>query len=178
MLLEDEKIISLFFDRSEQAIIELDKKYGTYCRRLSFNLLNNWQDAEECINDAYLGIWHSIPPTRPKRLLTYLCKIVRNISLKRYHRNTACKRNSHYDVALEELEACLASHYSVEYFLNASELALELERFLDTLHAENRVIFLRRYWFSEPYKEIAKRVGLTEKNVSVRLTRIRRQLKE
>ncbi len=176
--MDDEKIIDLFFDRSEQALRELDTKYGKLCHKISYNILNNREDAEECVNDAYLGIWNAIPPKRPDPLMTFLCKIVRNLSIARYHANTAMKRNSAYDVALSELEDCLASPSTVESEFEANELSSIIDSFLETLSQENRVIFMRRYWFSDSYEEIAKRVGLTEKNVSVRLTRIRKQLKD
>ena len=139
-MIEDEKIIELFFEHSEQGIRELDIKYGKVCHKLSNNIVNNRQDAEECVNDAYLGAWNAIPPARPNPLLTYICKIVRNIE--------------------------------------ARELARIIESFLDTLTVENRVIFMRRYWFSDSCKDIAGFVGLSEKNVSVRLTRIRQKMKD
>lgn len=177
-MIEDEKIIELFNKRSEQAISELDKKYGRFCQRLSYNIVNNKQDAEECVNDAYLGAWNAIPPANPNPLLTYICKIVRNISLKNYYKKEASKRRSSYTVAMEEIEACLADPKTVEAEADAKELTKTLESFLDTLTVENRVIFMRRYWFSDSIREIAERVDITEKNVSVRLTRIRKQLKE
>ena len=90
---EDPKIIELFFARSENAIRELDLKYGKVFRKLSYNIVNSLQDAEECVNDAYLGAWNTIPPARPNPLAAYLCKIVRNLSLKAYYRKTADKRN-------------------------------------------------------------------------------------
>lgn len=90
-LMEDKKIIELFFDRSEQAISELDTKYGKFCHNLSYNILKNRQDAEECVSDAYLGAWNAIPPQKPDPLLSFLLKIVRNISIMRYHSNTAIK---------------------------------------------------------------------------------------
>lgn len=175
---EDEKIIELFFERSEQAIRELDIKYGKVCHKLSYNIVNSRQDAEECVNDAYLGAWNAIPPTKPAPLLTYLCKIVRNISLKIYYKKEAAKRNSIYTIAMQEIETCLSDQKTVETEIEARELANIIENFLDTLTVENRVIFMRRYWFSDNYKDIAKYVGLTEKNISVRLTRIRRKMKE
>lgn len=176
-MIDDEKIIELFFERSEQAIRELDIKYGKICHNLSYNIVNNRQDAEECVNDAYLGAWNAIPPVKPDPLLTYICKIVRNISLNLYHRKEAAKRSSHYTIAMEEIEACIAATNAVEAEIEAVELAHIIERFLDTLTVENRVIFMRRYWFSDSCKDIAERVGLTEKNISVRLTRIRKQMK-
>ena len=177
-MIEDGKIIELFFQRSEQAIRELDEKYGNACRKLSYNIVNNRQDAEECVNDAYLGAWNAIPPVEPNPLLTYICKIVRNISLKTYWKKEASKRSSTYTVAMEEIEDCIAGLNTVENEMEARELARIIESFLDTLTAENRVIFMRRYWFSDSCKDIARLVGLTEKNVSVRLTRIRKKLKD
>ena len=176
--MRDEIIIDLFFERNEQAIKELDGKYGTIFRSVSTNILRNRQDAEECVNDAYLGIWNAIPPARPETLVAYACKIVRNISLKRYEKNTAIKRNTIYDVALEELEACLASPNTVEDEIVREELTRIIESFLDTVPVENRVIFLRRYWFFDTYADIAKKVGLTEKNISARLTRTRQKLRQ
>lgn len=174
----DEKIIELFFARSEQAIRELDDRYGRVFHKTSFNILNNQLDAEECVNDAYMGTWNTIPPTKPNSLLAYVCQIVRNISLKRYYLKKALKRNSTYDVAMEELDACLASSSTVEDEIETKELARIIESFLDTLSKENRVIFLQRYWFSDSYSDIAHKVGISEKSVSVRLARIRKKMRE
>ena len=174
----DEIIIEMFFARSEQAIKELDIKYGKIFHKTSYNILNDELDVEECVNDAYLGTWNTIPPTRPHSLLAYVCQIVRNISLKRYHLKKAIKRNSTYGVAMEELDACLSSASTVEDEIETQELVRIIESFLDTLSSENRVIFLQRYWFSDSYSDIAKKVGISEKSVSVRLTRIRRKMRD
>lgn len=177
-MVADERIVELFFQRSEHAISELDERYGRVFHKTSLNILNNQLDAEECVNDAYLGTWNTIPPTRPNSLLAYVCQIVRNISLKRYYLKKALKRNSTYDVAMEELDACLASSSTVEDEIETKELARIIESFLDTLSKENRVIFLQRYWFSDSYSDIAQKVGISEKSVSVRLTRIRKKMRE
>ena len=177
-MIDDEKIIELFFERSEQAIRELDIKYGKICHNLSYNIVNSRQDAEECVNDAYLGAWNAIPPVKPDPLLPYICKIDRNISLNLYHRKEAAKRSSRYTIAMEEIEACIAATNAVEAEIEAVELAHIIERFLDTLTVEIRVLFMRRYWFSDSCRDIAGLIGLTEKNVSVRLTRIREKLRQ
>ena len=177
-MIDDEKIIDLFFERSEQGIRELDNKYGAVCHNLSYNIVNNRLDAEECVNDAYLGAWNAIPPVRPNPLLSYIVKIVRNISLKIYWRKEAAKRSSHYTIALEEIEACIAAPNTVEAEIDARELARSIESFLDTLTTENRVIFMRRYWFADSYNDIAEFMGLSEKNISVRLSRIREKMKQ
>ena len=177
-MIDDKSIIALFFDRSEKALEELDIKYGKLCHTLSYHILNSRQDAEECVNDAYLGVWNAIPPTKPDPLRTYVCKVVRNISLKLYHKKGAEKRNSEYDIAMQELEDCLPAPDTVEAEMETRELALLIENFLDTLNDENAVIFLRRYWFSDTYTEIAERTGISEKSVSMRLVRIRKQMKQ
>ena len=174
--MEDNAIIELFFARSEQAIGELDRKYGKVCYKISFHIVNSRQDAEECVNDAYLGAWNAIPPARPDPLLAYICKIVRNISLKAYYR--LARRNSVADAALAELEEMPTPADSVEREMEAKELAHIIDGFLATLRPEDRVLFMRRYAFLDPYAEIADRLGMTEKNVSVRLTRLRRRLRK
>ena len=176
--MEDEKIIDLFFERSEQGIRELDNKYGKIFYSLSYNIVNNRQDAEECVNDAYLGAWNAMPPVRPNPLLSYILKIVRNISLNIYWRKKAVKRGGHYTVALEEIEGCIADQKTVEEEMEVQELAHIIEEFLDTLTVENRVIFMRRYWFADSCRDIAEFMGLSEKNISVRLTRIRRKMRQ
>ena len=130
---DDVKIIELFFNRSEQAIRELDNKYGKICHNLSYNIVNNRQDAEECVNDAYLGTWNTIPPVKPNPLLSYVLKIVRNISLKVYWGKEAVKRSSRYTVALEEIGSCIPDRKTVENEIEVRELARIIEKFLDTL---------------------------------------------
>lgn len=177
-MIDDEKIIELFFERSEQGIRELDMKYGKICHNLSYNIVNSRRDAEECVNDAYLGAWNAIPPTRPEPLLSYIVKIVRNVSLKIYYRKEAAKRNSTYTVAMQEIEACIADQKTVEDEVEARELARIIESFLDTLTTKERIIFMRRYAYIDTYADIAKRMGISEKNVSVRLSLIRQKRKQ
>lgn len=177
-MMEDTRIIELFFERDQQAIRELDTKYGKICHKLSYNIVNNRYDAEECVNDAYLGAWNTIPPTKPQSLQAYICKIVRNISLKLLYRNEAAKRKSVCEVAMQEMEAYLPAQNTAESEIEAKELAAIIDAFLDTLSVENRIIFMRRYAYFDTYAEIANRVGLSEKNVSVRLARIRRKMKK
>lgn len=176
--MDDRQIIDLFFERSEQAVAQLSQKYGSMCCSVAQHILNNRLDAEECVNDAYLAVWNTIPPQRPDPLPTYLCRIVRNLSIKRYHANTAVKRNSFYDAALEELEACIPSPETVERTYDARELAAAINRFLAAQSRENRVLFVRRYWFSDSIPEIAEQHGMSRHNVTVRLARTREKLKK
>ncbi len=175
--MEDSKIIALFYARSEQAIAELSQKYGAVCSKVADNILNSKQDAEECVNDAYLGAWDTIPPQNPNPLLTYVCRIVRNLAIKKYHANTAKKRNSHYDVALDELENCFSTAESVEAALDVQELTAYLNVFLEKLDVEKRVLFVRRYWYGDSVEDLAKRFSISKHNVTVRLSRTREKLK-
>ena len=122
--------------------MELSQKYGAVCIKTAKNILNNTLDAEECVNDAYLGAWNTIPPQKPDPLLTYVSRIVRNLAVKKYHANVSLKRNSFYDAALEELETCIPSGRTVEAELSARELARMIDAFLDTLGKNDRVMFV------------------------------------
>lgn len=173
----DAQIIDLFFERSEQAIEELAKKHGGAVSRVAYNILGNSRDTEECVNDTWLGTWNAIPPERPAPLRSFVCRIARNLASKRYHANTAEKRNSQYDLALDELAACIPDRNNVEDAIGAKELAAAIDRFLDTLTYADKFVFMRRYWYADSLTDIAAMSGLRYKTVSVRLTRVKAKLK-
>jgi RNA polymerase sigma-70 factor (ECF subfamily) len=175
--MDDNKIIELFFARSEQAIIELSNKYGSICRKVADNVLHDRLDVEECLNDAYLGVWNSIPPQKPNPLLSYVCRIVRNLALKKYYENTAQKRNSFYDIALDEFEDCIPSSLSVEDEIEAKEVAVLINDFLETLDKPSRVMFFRRYWHADSIEDLANLFHSSKHYISVRLSRIRKSLR-
>jgi RNA polymerase sigma-70 factor (ECF subfamily) len=174
----DEEIINLFFERSEQAISELAKKHGSAVSRVALNILNDEEDAKECVNDTWLGAWNSIPPNRPDPLRTYVCKIARNLATKRYHTNSAKKRDSQYDVALDELAECIPDSSSVEDYVEADELAAIINRFLDTLSYEDKFLFMRRYWFADSLADAAKMAGMSYNTAAVHLYRVKEKLKK
>lgn len=176
--MDDCKIIELFFARSEQAITELSRKYDAVCAKIAFNILGNRQDAEECVNDAYLGVWNTIPPQNPNPLLSYVCRIVRNLSIKKYHAATAAKRNSIYDIALDELENCFPSFASVEDQFDAKETAQIIDDFLKNLDRKSRILFVRRYWCADSIDELSQLFQTSNHNISVRLYRIREKLRK
>ena len=176
MCLKDHEIIDLFFERSEQAITELILKYGAAMKKVAFNILNNTQDVEECVSDTCLHAWNRIPPAIPQHLGAYACRIARNVSLKRYHSNAAQKRNSHYDVALEELESTIPALSTVETEYDAKELTQYLNRFLGSLEQRDRYLFLRRYWYGDGISEIARNLCISPHSASVRLFRLRQKL--
>ena len=176
--LEDSKIIELFFDRSEEAITELSKKYGQVCKSVAENILNNQLDSEECVNDAFLAVWNTIPPQKPEHLLSYVCRIVRNLAIKKYHANTAQKRNSIYDVALDEIKECFPSSVSVEDEIESVEFSKEIDRFLESMAKQCRILFVRRYYYSDSIEELAELFRTSKHNISVRLSRMRKKLKK
>lgn len=174
--MDDQKIIEMFFARSEMAIQSLATKYEKLLHKVSFQILHNDEDVAECINDTYLGVWNAIPPARPNPLSAFVCKITRNLSLNKYRANTAAKRDASMDVSLEELSPSIVTP-SAEEEWNAKELGKQINRFLHTLGQENRVLFVRRYWFADSVKDIARDMRISENLASVRLKRIRKQLK-
>ncbi|MCH5324549.1 MAG: sigma-70 family RNA polymerase sigma factor [Eubacterium sp.] len=175
--MEDREIIGLFFDRSERAVSCLADKYGKIFLITAQNILGSREDAEECVNDAYLGVWNSIPPKYPSPLLPYVCRIVRNIAVDKLRKNTAQKRGSGYDLSLTELGDFLSSDISVEQQSDANMLAAQLNEFLGTLDKEQRIMFVRRYWYCDSVKEIAERMNISSGAAAVRLSRIRKELK-
>ena len=176
--MEDKKIIDLYFNRSEQAITATSEKYGKMCRTIASRLLKNDEDAEECVNDTYLTLWNTIPPENPNPFMAYICKIVRNITLKKYRYNTAEKRNTFYDVSMDELEECLESINNIENEMNAKELSEIINEFLGRLKEKDRVIFVKRYWFCMDIAELADEMGLTKNYVNVHLHRVKEKLRE
>jgi len=175
--MDDCKIIDLFNERSEKAISAISRKYGRTSLKIAENILKSKEDAEECVNDAYLALWNKIPPERPSPLSSYLFKVVRNISLKRYHKNAAQKRNSFYDKALEELENVLFADVSAEHELIAKDIAEAVNRFLGKLPENDRIMFVRRYFYGDSVKEIAALSDMSPHYITVRLSRIREKLK-
>ena len=175
--MKDEAIMEMLFERSENSISTIDEKYGEQCRKIAMGILGNEQDAEECVNDAYFTVWSTVPPEKPGSFFGYLSKILRNISLKKYRANNAKKRCSYYSEALEEIEQTFAAEESVESELDKKYFNEIMEEFLDSLNEQNRIAFVRRYWFAQSCREIAAALGTTEKNVTVRLTRTREKLR-
>ena len=175
--LEDAAIISLYWRRDAQAIPATAEKYGSYCTAVARNILRDQRDAEECVNDTYLAVWNAIPPQKPDPLRTFVCKIARNLAAAKYHANTAKKRNSRYDAALDELEGCLAAGGSVEEAYDAKELSEAINAFLSSLSYTDRFLFVRRYWYSDSMQDIAAMIGSTANSVAVRLYRLREKLR-
>lgn len=172
--MDDLQIIELFFSREESAIRETNAKYGKLCRHIAQNILGNLEDAEECVQDTYLALWNQIPPTRPVNFPAFLCRIARNLSLKKLEYNTAEKRNSNADIPLTELEGILAAECTVE----SDSLTALINAFLRTEKELPRKIFLRRYWFFDSVSEISRQFSCSESKVKSILFRTRNRLRE
>lgn len=170
--LTDTEIIDLYFARNEQAITETDVKYGKTCMQVSMNIVESRPDAEECVSDTYLNTWHAIPPARPHSLCAFLCRIVRNLSLNRLREMRAAKRSRDMTISLEELEDCIAVDLR-----HADKLASLLSDFLEEQGELDRKLFMGRYWYAIPVKELAREYGMTPNAVSLRLGRIREHLR-
>lgn len=177
--MEDEEIVSLYWERSETAIQETAGKYGRYCHAIAYNILHSHEDSEECVNDTYMRAWNSMPPNRPQALKTFLGRIARNLSLDRYEKLTAKKRGfGEIPLVLEELQECVPHPGVPENIVEDMALAELFDRFLAALPQERRRIFVRRYWYLSPVREIAEAYGLGESRVKVSLMRSRRELRQ
>ena len=176
--MQDDQIVNLYWDRNENAIHQTEMKYGAYLSKVAYNILADFEDSKECVNDTYMNAWNSMPPRRPNILSTFLGKITRNLSIKRYRRNTADKRGSgQATVVLDEIAEFVSDTDSVEQEIDHKELVKAIDSFLDRLPADKRSIFVCRYWYFDSISDIAIRFGMTENNVSVTLNRLRLKLR-
>ncbi len=177
--MEDTDLITLYWAREEAAITETAKQYGRYCFRIAYNILQNPEDSEECVNDAYLQAWNTIPPSRPNPLSTFLGRITRNLSLNRYDYHHAQKRGGgQVALTLTELEDCIPVAESTEDIITQRELTALCNDFISKLPTEVRILFVRRYWYLDSIKDIAKSYHLTESKVKVTLKRTREKLRQ
>ena len=176
--MDDNMILDLYWARSESAISETAQKYGGYCTKIAMNILQNSEDTEECVNDTYLKTWNAIPPQRPTIFSSFLGKIIRNLSLNKYKEQRAKKRGG-YEVVLllDELEDCVPSSNRVEYEYEVGVIAQTIDRFLHSIDAESRIVFVRRYWYVDSIRSIAARFQMSESKVKSMLFRTRSKLR-
>lgn len=175
----DEKIIELYNSRSEEAITETDRKYGSYCRTLSLNITGSREDSEECVNDTYLKVWNIIPPQHPPKLGAFVVRICRNIALNLRRAKGRIKRSDEYDaVRYDEVSECLPSKENVESAFDERNAVKAIEHFLAGLPPQKRTIFVRRYFYMSSYADIAKDLGVSEGKVKMTVARTREKLRE
>lgn len=176
--MEDKRIVDLYWLRSESAIAETKTKYGRYCHTIAHNILYDLEDSEECVNDTYFRAWNSMPQHRPSVLKTFLGKITRNLALNRYKALSANKRNcGQMPLALDELQECIPGEDNTAKIVDDLALAEIFNRFLASLSADQRKIFMSRYWYLSSIKEIAREYSMGESKVKMSLMRSRNELK-
>lgn len=175
--MEDRRIVALFWQRAEKAIAATAQKYGGLLQSIAVNILGDHHKAQECVNDTYLALWNRIPPEKPEPFSAYICRIDRNIALNRRRDDLAQKRNCEFDLSLEELSGCLAGP-SLEETVDARALGRAIDAYLATISRENRILFLRRYWFGDSVPQAASLLGIQKNAASIRLYRIRNGLRE
>ena len=177
--MDDDRIVQLYWDRNESAITASSQKYGAYCMAIARNILADRSDAEECVNDTWLRAWNAMPPHRPSLLAAFLGKITRHLSFDRYKKLHREKRGGYQiDVVLDELAECVSGKDDIERQWEAKALVEEINRFLFSLSEERRHLFIRRYWYADSIAQIAGRMHMSENQVSVTLSRLRRRLKD
>ena len=174
--MEDEAIIALYFARSDSAITETSAKYGEKLQRLSERFLRAKEDAEECVNDTYLGAWNAIPPQKPLHFFAFLAKLCRNIACNRLDWLNAKKRSAEVISLTAEMAECLPGEMDDEA-MDARMLGELLNGFLKALPEDSRLIFMRRYWYMDSVKEIAARYKMGESRVKTSLHRTRQKLR-
>lgn len=176
--MKDSEIIALFFAREETAIDETSLKYGRLLQSIAYNILADFQDSEECVSDTYLQAWNSIPPQKPESLSAYLGRIVRNLAINVWHKNRAQKRYNPADVMLDELGDIIPAAATVEEEIDAYELARHISSWLRDLAAEDRIVFVQRYWYGLPLKKLAAEHRTSANKLAGRMYRLRRMLKD
>lgn len=175
--MKDDQIVNLYWQRSEAAISETDNKYGNYCHTIAYNILQNAEDSEECVNDTWLNAWNSMPDKRPARLSPFLGKITRNLAITKGLAKTREKRGGKaVTLALEELDECLASGYDLDSEIEQRELERAINTFVKALPQIEQELFVLRYWYFETEVAIATRKGFSKSKVNVVLKRVRNKL--
>ena len=177
--MEDEKIVDLYWDRNEYAIVCTQQKYGAYLLKIAQNILSDIQDSEESVNDTYMAAWNSMPPNRPKVLATYLGKIVRQISIDTLRKKTSKKRGgTEYSLSYDELSETITTEVEPLHELEAKRLSETISDFLISVGWTERNVFIGRYYFFDSIREVAAYCGISESNAKTMLFRLRKELKE
>lgn len=177
--MDDKRIIELFFDRSEQAIEETKIKYERIIRISVNNIVGNNPDTEEIIDDVYLTVWNKIPPESPINFKYYILKIARNLSLKKLEYNTAQKRNGCMADVFDELDECIPDKSNdVERIIEIRELTDVINEFISSLPDDEKIIFVRRYFYAETNSKTAKAMNISPRHVKYKASEIRKRLKK
>lgn len=174
----DEKIVDLYWERNPMAITVTGEKYENYCYKIAYNVLRQHQDCEECVNDTWMRAWDAMPQERPGLLGAFLGAITRNLSIDRYRKNQAKRRGEgNVEYIFDEMQDIVLTDGPEEH-LEETRLVETLNTYLATMNKEQRMIFVRRYWYMDSIEEIAKRFLMSESKVKSSLFRSRKKLRE
>lgn len=174
--MDDKMIVELYWQRNESAISETKAQYGKYCYSIAYGILKNNEDAQECENDTYLEAWNNIPPKKPVRLSAFLGTITRQKAIDKWRRKNALKRSGEVGLSLDELEGCIPDNRAIDDHLIAEELARKISDFLRALPQNERIVFVRRYWYFDSVNDICERFGYRKSKVKMMLKRTRDKL--
>lgn len=175
--MDDSLIVALYHQRDERAITESSRKYGPLCHRIARNILSSLEDARECVNDTWFAAWRRMPPDKPLSLGAFLGRITRNLSISRWRTDHAKKRFGGMELMLSELDDCIPDSNDVEKIIEQMELSRLLEQWLDALPEEDRILFVRRYWYGDALKALAKEYHRTQNQMAQQMLRLRKNLK-
>ena len=179
MTVDDKELIQLYFDRNELAVTETQRRFGGYLYTIAHNILGSVQDAEECVNDVLMRLWEHIPPANPENVYAYFASVARSVARKRYQMKHALKRGGDETaLVLDELRDCCTDPDTVEQQIDSRSLRDAITSFLETLKPEQQTIFVQRYWYFMPVKEVSADMSLSESSVKMRLLRMRGVLRD
>lgn len=176
--MKDNEILELFWMRNQNAIVQISQKYGKMLHSIAYHILQNHWDSEEILNDTYEKVWNAIPPEKPNSLIAYLGRIARNLALNRWYHNHAQKRQQNEVFPFDELSECISSNLTIDSEVETTELTKIIEKWLQSLSKEERVLFIKRYWFCESLNTLAKQNNITANQLAGRMFRLRQSLKQ
>ena len=176
--MDDARIVTLYWDRSDDAIPETALKYGSYLTSISYNILASREDAEECVNDALLALWNNIPPEKPDNLCAYIARLVKNLALKRTRSNNMWKRRANYNAAGDELLELIPDGMSLAEEYEVKQIGVVVNKFLGSLPKRDRDVFIMRYWYRDTVPEVSRQMNLSESLIKSLCERLKKRLRE
>lgn len=176
--MKDEKIIELFFARDEEALRQVEEKYGALCNYVASNFLCLHEDREECVNDTLLSLWNSIPPARPENLSAYVSATARNEAIDKARANNAWKRGRGVQIVNDEILSLIPDDKSLADHYEASLTGRVINDFIGTLSASERRVFVLRYYFDADDRSISEQTGFSHTKIRSMLLRLRKRLAE
>ena len=176
--MDNEKIVALFYERDEQALLQTQKKYNTYCLAIAQRIVGSHEDAEECVNDALLALWNSIPPDKPEPFLPYIAARVKNIAVSKSRANNAWKRGGNVQIVNDEILSTLSDGHTLSEYYESRTAGKVINDFIGKLNKSERKVFILRYWYRASDKSIMEETGFSQSKIKSMLARLRKRLAE